>query len=455
MPSCRPYTICLLASAIVIAAAQMLMPGAPTLLTIMGLYIIVGMQQWLYSRAVYATPAGRLVALAFATLMAVGVIANVHYFTTVSGGTDAAPVLNNYDAKRYFNEALWFSGNGGKPHFDTRGGLLGHFYGAIFSITGPSITVLSLICNALMAMTLPLIAGIAYRLTENKRTATLAMAAAASVCYFLASGCIIIKDAWVISGMAACAYAICNKHGVQPAVFLAGVIIVGIARSNYVLFILLGVIIMSVVDCRNRSQIIKSMTAVIVCVAMFGIQRYINTTLAVEYFNDPDTFDHFALIAPNQKAFFNIVGADTANYSVFKRLLLMPIAAVTQFLIPFPWNWMRDAIFGYSYIYAHIAYPWYLFGGILLYYLFTLRRYANKRLLAITLWGILCWILPCYFTLGTVSRYALPAVALFAPAVAVVIDQCRSRRSFAMWMTGYSCVMACVLIVCYYLQSHA
>lgn len=451
----RTHICWMVAATIVIVVARLLMPGSPFLLTIIGLYAIITIQQSLYSRSHYATQTGRLVLLAFTTLMAVGVIANLHYFTVVSGGTDAAPVLNNHDASRYFNEALWFSGNGGRPHPDSRGGLLGHFYALIFDVTGPSITILTLLCNALMATVLPLIAGIAYRITANKRIATIAMAAAASVCYFLASGCIIIKDAWVIFGLTACAFAICDKRGVQLPAFIVGVAAIAIVRSNYLLFATLGVLIMAVVDCRNRSQIIKSAMAVAICCIVFAIQRYVNTTFSVQYFNSSEAFATFAGDDPHQKAFFDIVGDQTVSYAWYKRLLLMPIAVVTQFLIPFPWNWMRDVIFGYSYFYAHITYPWYLFGGVLLYYIFTIRRYTNKRLFALTLWGVMCWTLPCYFTIGTVSRYGLPAVALFAPAVAVVIEQCRSRRSFKGWMIGYSSLMAVVLIICYYLQTHA
>lgn len=438
-------------AAIVIIAARALMPGAPWLMTICGAGAILALQQHFYGRSRYSTPVGRIILLAITTLLIVGMIANVYYFTTVCGGTDSSPVLINNDARRYFNEALFYSGLGGEP-FNVQGGRLGWFYSLIFYCFGPSITLLSLICVALMAATLPVVASLTMCLVNNRRTATLAMLAAASVCYFLASGCIIIKDVWIIFGTVLCARAVVSPGSISLKWLLFGIVPLFIVRPNYLIFVILGIIIMFSTGIRSKKACVKSLSGAIVCAACLLVSTLAKSTIPATDFAAVAPSIDFTYAESNQMAYYNIIG-DTSEATFLQRLILMPIGAVVQFLIPFPWNWLRDMPFGISYVYAHIAYPWYIFGGIVIYYLFTARNFKNKRLLWFTIWGLICWWAPCYFTMGTVSRYGLPSVSILAPCVAAVIDTSIKRRGFVAWMGIYCTAMAIVLIVCHHLQT--
>lgn len=453
MPVNRQLIYPLIASALVIAAAQLLLPGAPTVMSLCGCYLIIGVQQLAYSRCGYATRAGQIGLLALTTLVAVGVIANVHYFTWQSGGSDSMPVLNNFDARRYWKDALYYGGYGGEP-FMLQGSLLGYVYGVVFRVTEPSITLLTLLNMAMMAATLPVIASTAYQLTGRKDTATVAMLGAGCVCYFLVSGCIIIKDMSIIFGTALCARGIAQSRGVGLWCIIGGIVPLTIVRPNYLVFIIWGLIIMMACRLGSAAEYAKAAIAVCVAAAALAVMTTFDATIAAHEFVGNEVITHFSYTEPNHLAYQNIVGAP-ANPSVAYRLLIMPVAAVLQFLIPFPWNWTLHAEFGYSYIYAHCAYPWYLFGGIVLYYLFTSRRYRNNRLLWFTLWGLACWWAPCYFTSGTVSRYALPAVSILAPCVATVLTTRPYRRSLAVWMAVFGTGMAIALIICHHLQTAA
>lgn len=420
---------------------------------LIGIFLIIGAQQWVYARSTYATRGGQIALLALMTLVAVGVIANVHYFTWQSGGTDSAPVLMNNDARRYWNDALYYSGLGGEQ-FDLRGSLLGFVYGQIFRITGSSITLLTLINFAMMAVTLPVIASLTFQLTQNRRTATTAFTAAGCVCYFLVSGCIIIKDMSIIMSTALCARGLADNRGIRLRWIVGGLVPLALVRPNYIALIIPGMIIMTLCRKQTTFAYVKAGVAIVMGIAIMVVMTVCEVTLAAPEFGEAGIIQHFSYAEPNQVAYQNMIGTPDDS-SVIRRILLMPLAAVVQFLIPFPWNWTLHADFGYTYIYAHCAYPWYLFGAVVLYYLFTCRRYRNNSLLWFTVWGLLCWWAPCYFTSGTVSRYALPAVSILAPCVATVINTRPYRRSLGLWLAIFCAGMTVVLLICHHLQASA
>ena len=114
---------------------------------------------------------------------------------------------------------------------------------------------------------------------------------------------------------------------------------------------------------------------------------------------------------------------------------------------------LRDIDFGISLVYAHIAYPWYLFGGTAIYYTFFDLRRSPALMRAIFLWGVIIWLIPCWSFGGTISRYGLMAVPLLAPAVSLTLTRSLRRRSFIIFSSLFILLVAITLLVCHHLQS--
>ena len=91
---------------LLVLIALILLPGAsmvPTLLAIVGVWGVVSM---CYKMLPWKCNAGWWTLLISSTILAIGVIANVNYYTVHSGATTQMPVLHNPDAWRYYADAL-------------------------------------------------------------------------------------------------------------------------------------------------------------------------------------------------------------------------------------------------------------------------------------------------------------------------------------------------------------
>lgn len=73
----------------------------------------------------------------------------------------------------------------------------------------------------------------------------------------------------------------------------------------------------------------------------------------------------------------------------------------------------------------------------------------------LVMWALLCWLSSCVLYGGTISRYGLTSVALFAPAVVVCLSDYGRRRSFRVWLSIFAVTLFVVLCVAYRLQMSA
>ena len=439
--------------AAVLTVAVVAMPGAPAFCTVAAFVALSVAAQLAYRRTRAFTPVGETILVVASALLGIGVIANVYYFTTVSGGTDASPVLHNPDALRNWTHATELLAGEAVTVPKHHGGI-GYVYAGLMWLTGRSVTTILVASAACTMITLVCSAVLARRVGGSRRDATVAMGATASVCYLLAAGMIGIKDAWVImlTALAACSLFVRKGHGANLPLFMFSVAMIAFLRANYALGIAFGVVFAAWMRGFGRKTLTDSVIALVMCGLCWVAVTALSYTPELSYVAKGNSISAYS---PNQRAFFNIVG-DYVAYPEYVKLLLLPVTAITQFLIPFPWNFGRDVVFGYSQIYAHIAFPWFFFGGVFVYWLVArMRRHSPRALVCLVLWGLMLWLVPCYTSQGTVSRYALPAVPLLAPAVASVLIQCRRRRSFVIWMSCYAGIMAVVLVICHHLQMSA
>ncbi len=428
-----------------------LMPGASGAAVCAGTIFCAG-GYWVYRHsAAYTTAGGITLMIAIAAMIA-GVIANVNYFTAEAGFSDANPYLQNTDANRVWNNALAFYN--GSWRNDTT---VWNLYGAVISLTfipaGPSITAALMISVACGTATLILTALTAKRLTGDNRISTVSMIAVACVCYLMASATILVKDIWVVMCFATAAYGLCEWRRSSFLWVLAAIAMLCLTRKNMVLAIALGVAITAIPypAGQRKAQLMKRSLLIIIGIALILIAQ--SATISPTITGQLAGSEDYVMNRNDARlAFFDIVGAET-NTDPLRKILFFPLLALTQFLIPLPWDFARDTIFGPTLAYAHFGYPWYLFGAIFLYYLAAAKRKAgNRMLLAVTLWGAITWFIPVYVAMGTVSRYALCAVPLMAPAVGAVLVRCHRRRSLWIWLVAYAVIIAAGLLFVYNLQ---
>lgn len=383
------------------------------------------------------------------SMLTVGIIANTWYFTTVSGGTLSQPVLVNVDASRYWDDAITRLGlgdYGSMPHY----GLYGAIVAAVLAVFGVSIAN-ALILNMVLLITALFVVGYLATRLNGVSTACGAIIATAGVAHWLDMGTLLLKDSWVILSMALGALALVSDGWRTWALMLTAMLMMTVARANFVFALLIGLVFVPSPRVRRAARL-----GLLVCgLAMFALVTISKYTPVFIDIVIASATTHVVYNAPNQLAYYALVG-DWTMLPWFYKIAFMPLAIIVQTLIPFPWNFTRDMIFGPSQWWAHVTYPWYLFVSILLYYLATSRKQLLTSVTGrMTLWGIICWMIPCYLFGGTISRYGLPAVALMAPAVSLTWQRVAATATFRRYQAVFWAVMAITLVVCCHLQISA
>lgn len=424
------------------------LPGVNVVQAFAGLLLVSAGALLAYTLTGARTRTGEVILTASALLLSVGVVLNVWWFTAHSGGTDSSPVLLNVDAARYWNDALARLGRGGELAQASHS-----FYGAVvagvISCFGQSIMAVLIFQMAQTLAALVLCAAVCRRLGLDSWTATLAMGACAAVCYFLVSGTLLTKDPWVFVTMGASGMALSGRRLNVLWLALAAVMAVAV-RSGCLLMFVVGLYVTVFRMPRGQRQWVLRSIAAAILVALFMIPEL--TQYAPSIASRLSITESVHEVHPQQYAYYGLVG-DYYQLPLMRRILLLPFTAVTQFLIPFPWNFWRDTVFGITEVYAHISYPWYFFGALLVYFLATARRCASRSVLPYVLWGVVCWLVPCFLDGGTISRYGLPAVPLMAPGVGVVIARHRHHRPLKIWLMVFVILLVITLIVCYRLHT--
>lgn len=451
-----------------IAASFLLFPGAsiwPTAIALIGVW---GMIACIYKLSGATNLCGWWTLLLSATYLAVGIIANVNHYTSIVSSDTYIPYLQNPDSAIYYFDAMHtYDGTTGSEAPAHRHGY-GMLIAALWHLTGQTI-VSPLIVNMIFILLSIIASGIIARrilsahISKDRNWITsCAMTMTAAVCYYLNSGTLLLKEAGICFAMAACVLGatllISQPSNKAKTILLWAGLIVGLAlliflRHSYILFVAIAIIIMTP---WQRKKIVRALSMLLLCAAAWGITQllmhdYEITRQTANIINGNGVANSYFYDHPQHATYNNMVG-DYFSYTVAQRLLWLPISIITQFLTPFPWNFGRDLIYGYTLDYAHITYPWYAIGAMVLFYVIWAGRKSPKSLLRITLAGIILWCIPAYLFAGTVSRYALPMLPLLVPAAVYVWAQFRQKRSFHIYCGIYAIVLCITLIVCYNLQ---
>lgn len=422
--------------------------------------------KFLYCRLNKNGIAGLWVLVVLTLIMSTGITANIWEFTTGMGGSLENPILLNSDSSRYYNYALrLFHGNDLPNGFAYPG--YPYLIMLFWKLTGVNV-VAPLILNMFFTLLSVVISGqISKRLLKDKfpgnseMISSVAVLMTGIVCYYIGSGMVILKESIIFLGFALAGYALiyfqgkCSDNGKitrDLLLFITGAVIIAFTRLTYCYLLFVAVILFSCCFKKPRAGVIFGSALLIIYFiglkfASYGINEHISIGQGVNMANSN-------YLNSAQQPYIDIIG-DYFNYSFIKKIILLPLSAAVQYLIPFPWNFMRDVPFGYSLIYSHISYGWYLVGGVILfYYLFAIRR-SDLKFTCWALWALFCYLVPAYMFAGTVSRYMLPFIPLLVPAGVYVIMKLKMkqyRKPFKYWVWLYGIILSVTLSCCYYLQ---
>ncbi|MEG0700784.1 MAG: hypothetical protein RR442_04545 [Muribaculaceae bacterium] len=426
--------------------------------------------RFIYSRSNIVHITGQWAILIAALIIAIGITINIWQFTEVMGGTISHPILINNDSGRFYKVALaMYYGN----EYGDSVAFLGFPFiiSLIWKVTGVSILVPLFLNMLFTLLSIVISAFISVRLLstefegKSRIIGSIAIIITGSCCYYLGCGMIILKEPGLYLGVAMTGYSLTTiyrprkratiKEWTDIIIFAIGAIFIALNRVAFCYVVILGILLLT--SYRSK-QILRK--AVLMFIIIIGI-TFIGNELATYGVSNQveiakgSKLETLYMTTAQQQAYGNIIG-DYFHYPLWKRTVLLPVSMITQYLIPFPWNFMRDTPFGYSQIYSHFTYPWYLIGGIILfYYLFVgWKKKSNIGLWSV--WALICFSVPAFFFAGSVSRYWLPFLPLFVPSAVYVIlslyNNKNNQKLFTIFAKTYIIVLICTLLICHYLQ---
>lgn len=404
--------------------------------------------------------------LLIASMMVIGfAIGNLWDWSVGSGRSLVDPNLKSDDLGYYHWALHHYDGSCPEPSMTFRG--LPVTILLLWKVLGVSV-VWPIALNAMMTLLSIVIAGAtAARVAGDKvksspgTIAMIAMIMTALLGFYISQGIRVQKEAGLYLGIGLMGYALARMARTQAdrkmwrdiLTFTIGALITAFYRSNMLYFITAGIIIMIL---NNRRQWRYGSTLLAISIAAFIIGFYCSSYTMLQQMNiatgSGRMSDVFAMRTPSQSPYRAIIG-NYFTYPIWLRILMLPVTAGVQYIIPFPWLYDYQPAIDIWLPRVRIA--WYVVGGMVLYYYLFIGWRKGR---GIGSWGLLpavCYLGVCYVVGGTVSRYILPFQPMFVVIATFVCCKLRDglwRHSFRGWMVGYTLVLIAVLVLCYNMQ---
>lgn len=401
-------------------------------------------------------------------LMFVGITINLAQYTLCDGGTWEEPVLGAWsDAEREYRIALCSALGEPLPHSNAYGYPL--FVGVLMRLFGPSVLV-PLLVNAVCIFAAAAVTGavsVALLPHLNRRKTALwsavMFALIPSMPYY---GTMLMKEAPVILSFALTTLMIADiyvgRFRVRSAV--AG----AIGASGLMLFksplgwmLMVGAVIALWHQWTVNRRLTGSMRAgtlcaLLLCLAVLAggrAYRPISDFSLVQRTQGEANNGTMLGYGTTQK--YATLVDDYYDTGVGARLTRLPLACAAQWMPPFPWNWTRDAALGPFVWWAHLAFLWYIVGGVCLGY-FALCCWRSRTSGGLPLWGlwwVICYVAVAYASAGSVARYILPFIPLLIPlglqTAATVRHGLINRRAARVYGGCYTVAICVALILAY------
>lgn len=434
-------------------------PGAGGLTVACGTALMAAIVAVSHKSMKWMPTQGIVALLVFGTLSLCGVIINVNYYTVAQGTFAAHPVLENFDAWRDWSWACTFAY--GDPAPDTYVRCFSYVVAALLWLFGRSIAVPVIFCSLCYLGTVALSGAISWRLTRDRVVGTTALIMTGLMCYLFSQSTILIKDCPVTLCFALITYIMVKwtelDYRVRPVDFaflLFAILLLGLLRVNALAMIVLAILVMSFAMGRRNRRLATGV--ILSCVVWYWIvnnvllPRALSIVLVVQA--EPSTM----MILPNSYAapLERLIG-DYTTLPFYTKILFLPLTLAVQALLPFPWNFSRDMVFGPVHAVAHFSFPWYFAQALILYWLFTMIRKAQRPMQLVVITGVVFTVVTAYITSGRIARYCLPYLPLLMPAASSALVNCRRRRSLWVWLGVFTLILTVTLLICYNMQMNS
>lgn len=426
--------------------------------------------RFIYSESKVSCRWGQWVLLAVATAIAFYTIYSMKVVTMNPDFTLEMPDLNS-DSGNYYSWAL--------SHYDGRCGSPQVIYSgvsiimlAMWKVLGVSLVwplALNFMC---VLLTIVMTGKTAHRLLSHRFSSIAPSTIAASamlmtslLCFLVSQGMRIQKEAYCALAFVLVGYALAGmsfkklskkEKRTDMVLFIVGTLIMAFVRTNFVYFIVIGAAMMAFANKRTHWKRATIM-AIVALILAFLFNCLFCYTLEHQYLilDGGETMAHDFSIGTAQQPYVLIIG-DYYFFPKWERLLLLPVTAGVQFIIPFPW------LYDYSNATALTLLPrmrfmWYIVGGVSIFYYLYINavHYKRSNLGMWAWWPLVAFMLMSFITGGLVSRYVLPIQPLFVVVALYVllhIKEGNYRRSFSIWMIVYFFILVATLIFCYHTQ---
>ncbi len=459
------FLIAQLFSFAAVAVALCILPGAPVAESLAGFIAV-----WFFVSVIYSCNpdkgmCGWWILLAVTLLLSMGIVANMYLFTLPEGADSVHPVLMNNDSNLMWQRAMMLTGHEYDPGIASPDGPFGAslFVALVVSIFGPDL-IYPLLVNELCVLLSIVMTGMLCARLRIAGGATMSMLFLSMIAYFVCSGAILLKDAPLSAAVTSLMlfYTFISRPSkrqgwniVAGIGFLLSVIVMSLCRPAMLLVAGSFMAAMAIGRCTLRQYAaVACLVAafVIIYLLMLKVDYGINVNvkrMAFIHFSEEIRNDIWEFVESTQRPYDSI--RTMVSASLWSRIAFLPLSCALQFIIPLPWNCMAHASMGYTLIYAHMGFGWYLTAGFAAYgYLFGLRR-MSPLLHRMAVWGILIWVIIAFMYDGTISRYCLPFMGIWAAMAAWVVStgNVRSRR-FIIFAVIYSALIFTVLAISYF-----
>ena len=461
-----------LALALLAAFAVRVFEFSDAINIILSLTVAYLIPRFIYSRSRYWCKWGHWLLLTIGFLLALYVVLSIKVCTIDVAYTLEEPNLHSDDGNYYAWALSHYDGRCPSPTVTIKGLPLIMLWQ--WKILGVSIAWPMALNYMFTLLTIVMTGKVACRMLCHKfddfkpsTISTLAMLMVALMGFLVSQGLRIQKEAGCSLGLLLVGYTLAGiangetltKHerNRDIAIFVTGCLLMAMVRTNVCYFAIVGAAMMAFSNHRAHWKYgaVLTLIAAVITVAFSIIFSY---SFGQQY-RTVDGGDAMALafkVGVVQQPYFAIIG-DYYHYPEWKRLLLLPVTAGVQYVIPFPW------LYDYSHasilnLLPRFRVMWYFVGGACLHYFLyiTILHHKNSNLGIWAWWPLVLFMIIAFITGGSVSRYALPLQPLFvviALYVLLNVKQGNYRRSFTIWMIIYVFVLVAVLVVCYNAQS--
>ena len=398
------------------------------------------------------------VVTALLTVLTVGGIININYYTVLSGGTSHAPVLLNADSSRAWLDR--FLNGSPQPHLEisTYTSLLI----PLKKILGNNIAMPMALSCLFTAMAVIICGVISARVSDrsHRDSYIFALAMGLMCCnfYFVAEGTLVLKDAAVCMCTALVVYGLlcmrsqvlCDEFTRGAVALIAGVSILWLVRSSQLVLLIPATLLLA--RWKSRQHVLVALCVVIALVWVYSLYENRVVSGTVNEMMDQTAIDYHSNVA-RRVPLVRIMGEEYYDMGPLHKVFILPVTMLIQFLIPFPWNWMRDVSFGPTQVLAHVAYPGYILGALIAWYFVAGLRKGLTLTARVAVAGAVCYAMTALATGGAVSRYVLSFLPMGVPAAVYTFTKCRRTRAFKIYMWLFVAAMCIGLPICYWLQS--